>query len=83
MQILLTFTQINTLKLEHQKNSELRTQNYLFDNQKLTKPYKTVQLYYIKKLCQETNTKEYRFRSHDGHLLESNILILMLHKTVL
>ena len=26
--------------------TELRTQNYLFDNQNLTKPYKTVQLYY-------------------------------------
>ena len=63
------------------QNSELRTQNYLFDNQNLTKPYKTVQIYYTKKLCQETNTKEYRFRSHDGHLLESNILILMLDKT--
>ena len=63
------------------KNSELRTQNYLFDNQNLTKPYKTVQLYYTKILCQETNTKEYRFRFHDGHLLELNILILMLDKT--
>ena len=60
------------------QNAELRT---LFDNLNSTKPYKTVQLYYTKKLCQETNTKEYSFRSHDGHLLESNILILMLDKT--